>query len=269
MANTDFSSVMRLKPHSVNICPRNIWEIFILPTPFNSEFRLGRVGNVLHFARFKMNGNKYIQKNHHHQFIIFYFEKVAFFHAKPRLDVCPRVDHQTSGYSHTLQNLTRPLIAISQLSTHGYWSKFWWRDVLQHQPVEEVHPATNIQMNILSYNISDCDFSIKLLSEIWYILAHMQKQRRSEGFWHPGRRLPFGVPSPAPQPNLPTPPKKKLLIHQNLRNRLNYSKNLAIKNKLNFCWAIFSSEGPSGLNISIFLEDRICFLSMWGRQNVN
>ena len=36
--------------------------------------------------------------------IIFYFENVAFFHAKLGSDVCPRVDNQTSG--DTLQDLT-------------------------------------------------------------------------------------------------------------------------------------------------------------------
>ena len=30
------------------------------------------------------------------------------------------------------------------------------------------------------------------------------------------------------------PPQKKNVIHQNLRNRLKYSQNLAIKNKSNF-----------------------------------
>ena len=36
--------------------------------------------------------------------IIFYFENVAFFHAKLGSDVCPGVDNQTSG--ETLQDLT-------------------------------------------------------------------------------------------------------------------------------------------------------------------
>ena len=56
--------------------------------------------------------------------IIFYFENVASFHTKLGSDVCQRVNNQTSG--NTLQDLTRPLngkIAVSQLSTHGYWSK--------------------------------------------------------------------------------------------------------------------------------------------------
>ena len=56
--------------------------------------------------------------------ISFYFENVAFLHAKLGSDVCPRVDNQTSG--ETLQDLTRPLVeklAISQLSTHGNWSE--------------------------------------------------------------------------------------------------------------------------------------------------
>ena len=53
------------------------------------------------------------------------FENVAFFHAKLESDVCPGVDMQTSG--DTLQDLTWTLsgkIAISQLSTHRYWSEF-------------------------------------------------------------------------------------------------------------------------------------------------
>ena len=50
--------------------------------------------------------------------IIFYFENVAFFHAKLGSEVSPRVDNQTSG--DTVRGLTRPLsysgeIAISQL----------------------------------------------------------------------------------------------------------------------------------------------------------
>ena len=56
--------------------------------------------------------------------IIFYFENVAFFHSKLGLDFYPRVDNQISG--DTSQYLTRPLSgknAISQLSTHEYWSK--------------------------------------------------------------------------------------------------------------------------------------------------
>ena len=47
------------------------------------------------------------------------------------------------------------------------------------------------------------------------------EQGRSEGFWRPGRRLPFGAPPP-------TPLFKKFVINQNLRNRLNCSQNLAI-----------------------------------------
>ena len=39
--------------------------------------------------------------------IILYFENVAFFHAKLGLDICPRVDNQTSG--ETLQDLIQPL----------------------------------------------------------------------------------------------------------------------------------------------------------------
>ena len=55
--------------------------------------------------------------------IIFYFENIAFFHAKLGLDICPRIDNQTSG--NTSQDFTPPLVGkidISQLFTHGYWS---------------------------------------------------------------------------------------------------------------------------------------------------
>ena len=41
----------------------------------------------------------------------------------------------------------------------------------------------------------------------------------------PRRPLP-GAPSPVP------PPPKKILIHKNLRNRLNFSQNLAIKKQI-------------------------------------
>ena len=42
--------------------------------------------------------------NHH--LSTFYFENVAFFHAKLELNTCPRVDNQTSG--NTLQDSTQP-----------------------------------------------------------------------------------------------------------------------------------------------------------------
>ena len=68
----------------------------------------------------------------------FILKTILFLHTKLGLDVCPNVDSQISG--DTSPDLTRPLsgkIAISQLSTHGYWSKFfqWW-DALPHQPVQ-------------------------------------------------------------------------------------------------------------------------------------
>ena len=47
----------------------------------------------------------------HHQFIILYYENVAFFHAKLEWYVCPRVDNQTSG--DTLHDLTRSLSTIT------------------------------------------------------------------------------------------------------------------------------------------------------------
>ena len=61
-------------------------------------------------------------------------------------------------------------------------------------------------------------------------------QRRSEGFWRPGRRLPFGAPPLRRPPPTPPPPTPRIffLIHQNLRNRLNYSQNLAIKKQIKF-----------------------------------
>ena len=61
----------------------------------------------------------------YYYYYYFYFESIAFFHVKLGLDSCPRVDNQTSV--ETLQDLTRPLMekfVISQLSIHGYWSKF-------------------------------------------------------------------------------------------------------------------------------------------------
>ena len=78
----------------------------------------------------KENTNLYI--------IIFYFENVAFSHAKLGSDVRPRVDNQTSG--NILQILTQSLsgkITINQLSTHTseIGANFWWRDALPHQPV--------------------------------------------------------------------------------------------------------------------------------------
>ena len=65
--------------------------------------------------------------------IIFYFENVAFIHAKLGLDVCPRVDNQTSG--ETLQDLAWPLVekkAISQLYTHGYWRQVFGGEMPFH-----------------------------------------------------------------------------------------------------------------------------------------
>ena len=70
----------------------------------------------------------------------------------------------------------------------------------------------------------------------WYFFPfnRANQQRRSEGFWRPGRRLPFGAPLPGAPPPHPSPPQKKIVIHQNLRNHLNYSKNLAIKKQIKF-----------------------------------
>ena len=68
--------------------------------------------------------------------IIFYFENVAFYQAKLGLDVCPRVDNQTSG--ETLQDLTRPLAEKSPSAIYppkGFGTSFWWWDAIPHQPV--------------------------------------------------------------------------------------------------------------------------------------
>ena len=59
----------------------------------------------------------------HHIIIIFHFENIAFFHAKLGSDVCSSVDDQTSGGFTSFKSTTSGKIAISQLSTHGYWSK--------------------------------------------------------------------------------------------------------------------------------------------------
>ena len=63
--------------------------------------------------------------------IILYFENVAFFHAKLGLDVCPRVDNQTSD--DTLQDLTQPLVEESLSVSYppmGIGASFWWRDAM-------------------------------------------------------------------------------------------------------------------------------------------
>ena len=35
---------------------------------------------------------------------------------------------------------------------------------------------------------------------VYMFTIKKQHQRRSEGLWHPGRRLPFGAPPPPPDP---------------------------------------------------------------------
>ena len=69
--------------------------------------------------------------------IIFYFENVAFLHAKLGSDICPRVDNQTSG--DTLQDLTQLVKKSPSASypTMGIGASFWWRDALPHQPVRK------------------------------------------------------------------------------------------------------------------------------------
>ena len=99
-------------------------------------------------------------KSNHHQIIIkikiiiikiiIYFENVAFFHAKLGLEVCPRVDNQTSG--DTLQDLTRPLVEKSPSASYtpmGIEASFWWRDALPHQPVR-IREETLESGNLLS-----------------------------------------------------------------------------------------------------------------------
>ena len=54
--------------------------------------------------------------------IIFYFEIVTFFHTKLGSDVCPRLDNLWRHYKILLDQVEK--IAISQLSTHGYWCEF-------------------------------------------------------------------------------------------------------------------------------------------------
>ena len=96
---------------------------------------------------------------------------------------------------------------------------------------------------------------MKCSQSILYTLLDVQcwggGQRRSEGFWRPGRRLLFGAPS--------TP--------QIICNSPKFAKSLKLFTKFGdlktnniFSWAIFSSGGASGPNISMFLEDLICFL---------
>ena len=48
------------------------------------------------------------------------------------------------------------------------------------------------------------------------------------------RGADFRLAPPPGAPPPPPPPQKKFVIHQNLRNRLNYSKNLAIKKQIKF-----------------------------------
>ena len=73
----------------------------------------------------------------------------------------------------------------------------------------------------------------------------------------------------APPPGPPRTPKiffnsPKFVISLKLFTKFSYIKT----NKI-FSWAIFSSGGPSGPSIPIFLEDHICFFVNGGRQNVN
>ena len=77
--------------------------------------------------------------NHWLIIIIFYFENVAFFHAKLGSDVSPRVDNQTFG--ETLQDFTRPLVENSPSASYpptGIGARYWWWDALPHS----VHPHT-------------------------------------------------------------------------------------------------------------------------------
>ena len=66
-----------------------------------------------------------------------FIENITFFHPKLGLDVCPRVDNQTSD--NTLQDLTQPLVEKSLSASYppmGIGASFWWWDALPHQPVQ-------------------------------------------------------------------------------------------------------------------------------------
>ena len=55
---------------------------------------------------------------------------------------------------------------------------------------------------------------------------------RGVGWVFGTRGADFRLAPPSRRP--PTPPKKKIVIHQNLRNRLNYSQTLAIEKQIKF-----------------------------------
>ena len=67
-------------------------------------------GSTYHFGPVPWHNGTYYRPVHASLIIIIilYFENVAFFHAKLGLDVCPRIDNQTSG--DALQDLTQPLV---------------------------------------------------------------------------------------------------------------------------------------------------------------
>ena len=71
----------------------------------------------------------------------------------------------------------------------------------------------------------------------------------------------FGAPPPRRPPTPPPPPKKNCNSPKFSKSLKLFTKFGYIKTNYIFSWAIFSSGGPS-----IFLEDHICFLSMWGHQ---
>ena len=69
--------------------------------------------------------------------IIFYFENVAFFHAKFGSDVCNRVGNQTFG--KILQDLARPLVENLPSASYppiGIGASFWWWDALAALPYQ-------------------------------------------------------------------------------------------------------------------------------------
>ena len=82
--------------------------------------------------------------------IVFYFQNVAFFHAKLRSDICPRVDNQTSG--ETLQDLTRPLVE-KPLSFHLIHHEHFSAQVNKHRKCANVTVIYQIKMFFMGIEI--------------------------------------------------------------------------------------------------------------------
>ena len=88
--------------------------------------------------------------------VIFYFENVAFFHAKLGSDVCttfePLVTLNSGDINVTRYSITSKKIAISQLSSTSIGASFWWWDALLHEPVrirEETFESGNLLSGIV------------------------------------------------------------------------------------------------------------------------